>query len=293
MGSAPSSAPACWRFRAAVTTGAAAFRCQSPNIRMSPSRFSPLRFGTAVCHVRRSMSIASPGCAVNRSSSGCASGCVSDGPSREWCVFGTTAVQFWFTGFFQKLLPGNEIGAAFLGGVFSGIPCSLWELTMIQQQRFGGTVWGTPLGLVRQHGPLALARGLTMTMGRESLYTMAMLGVTPALKRYIADNYQLEGNTALAIGALSGSFFSATITHPMDTIKTCMQGDVGREKYTNVPQTGRLLAQEYGVAQGLFKGLSWRIGLIATTFFLVNKFKEVLAPMVFPEDDDDGGAPPS
>ena len=206
---------------------------------------------------------------------------------------GTTAVQFWFTGFFQKLLPGNEIGAAFLGGVFSGIPCSLWELTMIQQQRFGGTVWGTPLGLVRQHGPLALARGLTMTMGRESLYTMAMLGVTPALKRYIADNYQLEGNTALAIGALSGSFFSATITHPMDTIKTCMQGDVGREKYTNVPQTGRLLAQEYGVAQGLFKGLSWRIGLIATTFFLVNKFKEVLAPMVFPEDDDDGGAPPS
>ena len=44
---------------------------------------------------------------------------------------GTTAVQFWFTGFFQKLLPGNEIGAAFLGGVFSGIPCSLWELTMM------------------------------------------------------------------------------------------------------------------------------------------------------------------
>ena len=33
---------------------------------------------------------------------------------------------------------------------------------------------------------------------------------------------------------------------------------------------------------GLFKGLSWRIGLIATTFFLVNKIKQNLAPVMFP-----------
>ena len=39
---------------------------------------------------------------------------------------------------------------------------------------------------------------------------------------------------------------------------------------------------EYGLARGLFKGLAYRIVLIATTFFLVNKFKDGLAPMMFP-----------
>jgi len=68
----------------------------------------------------------------------------------------------------------------------------------------------------------------------------------------------------------------------MDTIKTCMQGDLEQKKYTTVTKTGQSLASEYGVAQGLFKGLSFRIVLIATTFFLVNKFKEQLVPVMYP-----------
>ena len=44
-----------------------------------------------------------------------------------------------------------------------------------------------------------------------------------------------------------------------------MQGDVEQKKYKGIVQTGRLLAKEYGVAQGLFKGLLWRITLITTT----------------------------
>ena len=45
---------------------------------------------------------------------------------------GTTAVQFWTTGFFQKMLAGDKdvtseqkMAAAFLGGVTSGVPCSV------------------------------------------------------------------------------------------------------------------------------------------------------------------------
>ena len=33
--------------------------------------------------------------------------------------------------------------------------------------------------------------------------------------------------------------------------------------------------------KGLFKGLAWRVSLITTTFFLVNKFKQTLAPVLF------------
>ena len=57
---------------------------------------------------------------------------------------GTTGVQFGTTGQFQKMLASagatptqTQMGGAFLGGLVSGLPCSLWELTMIQQQRFG------------------------------------------------------------------------------------------------------------------------------------------------------------
>jgi hypothetical protein len=52
----------------------------------------------------------------------------------------TTAIQFGFVGVFQDMLSDGSSGplskekvilSAFLGGIFSGIPCSLLELTMI------------------------------------------------------------------------------------------------------------------------------------------------------------------
>ena len=95
------------------------------------------------------------------------------------------------------------------------------------------------------------------------------------------EKFQLESNLALAVGALTGSFFSATITHPMDTIKTCMQGDIQQKKYTNIRNSYSMLLEEYG-KPGLFKGLAWHITLITTTFFLVNKIKQGLAPVMFP-----------
>ena len=237
---------------------------------------------------------------------------------------GTNAVQFGTTGFFQKLLAAmgtgsNEtiVGGAFLGGLASGIPCSIWELCMIQQQRFGGSTLGTPAKFIKEFGWSSLARGSTMTMGRESMFTMSMLGITPLIQQRLVENSGIEKNSALAAGALTGAIFAGTITcararprlarvlvpcfvmfviephcgvlrgacvrrHPMDTIKTCMQGDLGQVKYTDITSTGRLLAEEYGVMQGLFKGLSYRIALISTTFFLVNSFKQRMVPVLFP-----------
>ena len=193
------------------------------------------------------------------------------------------------TGFFQRALGSvaskddAEMGGAFLGGLASGVPCSVWELTMIQQQRFGGSILGTPTGILRNFGGAGLLRGLTMTLGRESLFTMAMLGVTPQIQRKLVDSSGMDKQVALAAGALTGAFFSATVTHPMDTIKTCLQGDLERTKYGGVLDTGKSLAAEYGVVQGLFKGLSFRISLIATTFFLINNFKQAIGPVLYPD----------
>ena len=87
---------------------------------------------------------------------------------------------------------------------------------------------------------------------------------------------------ALAVGALVGSSFAATLSHPMDTIKTCQQHDVAGETYGSVSQTFRTLTENGGY-RSLFRGLHWRIGLMSTTFFLVNKFKQFLGPRMFPD----------
>ena len=48
---------------------------------------------------------------------------------------------------------------------------------MIQQQRFGGSLLGTPARFVQEYGAMfSLSRGVTMTIGRESMFTMSMLG---------------------------------------------------------------------------------------------------------------------
>lgn len=203
---------------------------------------------------------------------------------------GTCGVQFWLTSVFQKLLSGGTgraltggetMTAAFLGGFCSGIPGSFWELTMIQQQRFGGTLFETPKRLVRDWGAASLARGMLPCVARESLFTTAMLGACPLIQRELMQRYSLSEPTALAGGALVASLLSATLTHPLDTVKTCMQGDVGRITYTNVRGTAQVLIRQHGAAQGLFRGFGFRTALIATSFFLVNKWKATIAPIIF------------
>eukprot|EP00038_Savillea_parva_P003560 m.127398 g.127398 ORF g.127398 m.127398 type:complete len:287 (+) comp11210_c2_seq2:89-949(+) len=204
---------------------------------------------------------------------------------------GTTAIQFWSVGFFQSLIGQDghklnrkeQMAGAFMGGLVSGVPCSMFELVMVQQQNNGRSIPGALGHLVKTHGLFALTRGMIPTLGRESLYTMAMLAMAPLVQSELHTRYGMDQNLALGAGALLSSTFAATLSHPMDTIKTCMQGDVERATYPGVTGTAKVLANKYGVAQGLFKGLHLRIGLIATTFFLVNKAKTIIAPIVFKE----------
>jgi solute carrier family 25 (mitochondrial carnitine/acylcarnitine transporter), member 20/29 len=47
----------------------------------------------------------------------------------------------------------------------------------------------------------------------------------------------MEDKTALSVASITGGFVATIVTHPMDTIKTCMQGDVEQNKYTNIRGT--------------------------------------------------------
>ena len=103
---------------------------------------------------------------------------------------GTNAVQFGSTGLFQKILASSgfaqdqvQVGGAFLGGAASGIPCSIWELCMIQQQRFGGSILGTPAQFIKEYGATSLTRGFTMTIGRCARRRLVSATTTAAALR--------------------------------------------------------------------------------------------------------------
>ena len=176
----------------------------------------------------------------------------------------------------------GELAASSMAGALVATVASPCELCMIQQQRFGGSIGSTMSRLVSEHGAGVLGRGVTMALGRESMFTMSMLGVTPLIQEKLVERSGLDKNVALAAGSLAGALLAGVVTHPMDTIKTCMQGDCAQAKYTGILPTGQAIVAEHGLARGLFNGLFWRISLISTTFFLVNTFKQKTVPLLFP-----------
>merc|ERR1719265_1274898 len=154
---------------------------------------------------------------------------------------------------------------------------------MIQQQRFGGTLWGTPARLAREQGVACFLRGSLLTCGRESCYSAGYLGVVPASQRILTEMYGMNPNVGTAVGAIGGGLVCAFISQPMDTAKTCMQGDIERKKYTNFSGTIRCLHQEYGSFKSLYRGFWWRSANIVLELFFLDMLKRRLAPLMYPE----------
>lgn len=114
------------------------------------------------------------------------------------------------------------ITSGFLGGLLSGFVCAPMELVMIQQQRHGQSLLATPAAIVRSTGTTGLFRGLTVSCGREAIFTAGYLGVGPAVKRQLREEGYGPGQ-AKAMSSIFAGVASATLSHPIDTVKTCMQ----------------------------------------------------------------------
>jgi hypothetical protein len=58
---------------------------------------------------------------------------------------------------------------------------------MIQQQKFGGSFFGTLYTITKSHGLMTngWSRGLTATVGRDTICTVGMLGITPIVRVYM------------------------------------------------------------------------------------------------------------
>eukprot|EP00047_Mylnosiga_fluctuans_P006082 m.244733 g.244733 ORF g.244733 m.244733 type:complete len:279 (-) comp14505_c0_seq1:187-1023(-) len=201
-----------------------------------------------------------------------------------------TGVQFPLTGLVTNIITKGEqrrltntemVAAAFIGGSFSGLVCGPMEVIMIQQQRFGMSIVQTPLTLYRKFGISFLGRAVSMACGREAFFTAGCLGVAPVLTRELRERYGVSESTAKIIGPIGAGIIASTLSHPLDTFKTCMQGDIEGAHYRGVVHTARTLLAEGGLSR-LFLGYGWRTGRMMGSFFVLNECKHLLSPIFFP-----------
>jgi len=204
-----------------------------------------------------------------------------------------TGIQFISSGYLQKLVAGGEgnrmswgqeVSCAFLGGAISGPACCFFELVMIQQQRNGGSMPGTISRIARAHGPLGLMRGLVGATGREACFTAGYLGCLPATQKYVRDHVTVVSpEVAQGVGTVAAGLLCGAITQPLDTAKTCMQGDLERKKYGSLLGTVRMLVSEYGSVKALYRGYLWRSANIVVDFFLLDYLSRVISGVMFPD----------
>jgi hypothetical protein len=201
---------------------------------------------------------------------------------------GVTCFQFVANGYVKKLVTGGEnraltapeqLQAGFAAGFVSAVVCSPLELVMIQQQRKGGSILSTAAAVAPQS-----LRGITMCAMREGIYSAGYLGVAPAMREYLranhADKFQSEDQARFA-GAICAGLSAAYLSHPFDTIKTCMQGDVEKKTYGSVSQTASTLYKTVGLT-GFYRGAVLRCTRQIFAAFILDKARVVLAPLMFP-----------
>jgi len=82
-------------------------------------------------------------------------------------------------------------------------------------------------------------------------------------------------------GAVIAGVVCATLSHPLDTVKTCMQGDVQGLKYQSAAQTSMELYRQGGLPR-IFSGWGWRTSRTVLQVFLVDKCRQMLCPLMFP-----------
>lgn len=200
-------------------------------------------------------------------------------------------LQFVGTGVLQKLVAGDrpltnveQIGTAFGSGYLSGFVCGPIELAMIQQQRKGGSLVGTAQNLVAG-GPSTVMRGTFGICLREGIYCGGFLGLMPVLRGLIQTNFadsigKTEDSARLAAACIGGPLCSM-LSHPPDTFKSCMQGDIERSKFGSMKETYGVLVKERGIAS-LWAGAPWRIFRQLCAMMIFDKCSSQLSRMLFP-----------
>jgi len=201
-----------------------------------------------------------------------------------------TMVQFSVGGAAKKAILGSEtrplkayeeMGAGVFAGVMSAFLGSPLELVMIQQQRKGSSTMGTISSIAN---PSTIGRGFVGTAVREGLWTCGYLSIPPImraqLRKSFPDTFDSDAKARVP-ASLLGGLFGCYMTHPFDTIKTCMQGDIERKKFKNLVHTARVVYGENGIT-GFYRGATLRYLRMVIAVGLLDTLGSAIGPLLYP-----------
>jgi len=203
---------------------------------------------------------------------------------------GCTMIQFAIGGSAKKWVAGDknrplsapeEMGCGLLAGMVSSLWGSPLELVMIQQQRKGHNTIETLKSVAT---PSLAFRGILGCAIREALWTCGYLSIPPIVKSQLMTRYPDTFNSsekARIPAALLGGLFACYLTHPFDTVKTCMQGDIERKTYGTFTHTAKAVYAESGIP-GFYRGASFRYGRMVCAVFIMDTLKDKISPILFP-----------
>lgn len=163
------------------------------------------------------------------------------------------------------------------GAIASPMVCPLETiLTQMQIQFANGAlpknvnVMGVIDQIYRSYGLAGFTRGTLATAFRDMPYTYGYLKGHELFKP-LFNRVTQNDMTAQTLGAFFSAVINATISHPFDVVKTAMQGDMDKKKYTTFTRTWSIIFAETGW-RGFFNGLAPRIGRVSFAIFYMNFF---------------------
>ena len=212
---------------------------------------------------------------------GYAAACLNQGTVTCFQFVANGAIQQLVTGGDTRVLTASELllsGA--LAGAASAFFCGPLELVMTQQQRKGTSLPAT-FAALGQRGPGNFFRGFGVTAARESVYTAGYLGLAPVVRSHLVEHFSAQEEVARAVGAFVAGISICAVTQPIDTCKTCLQGDVEQALYKGTTDTFRTLASENGLA-AFYRGFGWRCARTTSAIFVLDKSRTFLSPILFP-----------
>lgn len=201
-----------------------------------------------------------------------------------------TMIQFAIGGSLKKHLVGDsnrklkayeEMGCGITAGIISAIVGSPLELIMIQQQRKGGGSMETIKSIAN---PANISRGFIGAAVREGLWTCGYLSIPPIVRSTLRENFPETFDTnakARVPAALLGGLFACYLTHPFDTIKTCMQGDIERDKFKGFLETAKVVNGESGIP-GFYRGAAFRYGRMVIAVGMMDFLQTLIGPLMYP-----------
>eukprot|EP00929_Paragymnodinium_shiwhaense_P096533 TRINITY_DN5812_c1_g1_i2.p1 TRINITY_DN5812_c1_g1~~TRINITY_DN5812_c1_g1_i2.p1 ORF type:complete len:284 (+),score=54.70 TRINITY_DN5812_c1_g1_i2:190-1041(+) len=198
-----------------------------------------------------------------------------------------SSTQFAVLGLSQRSLQGSEL-PYIAQGIVTGAACGFGSslimgfsnLIEINQQKHGGTFVGMGRRILGEYGLRGIFIGYGLCGLRESFFSCGCYCLLPFLSGVIQrERPEMSEKQASGAAALASGLFSTFLSHPVDTVKTRIQGDTfpvqpgDVRKYINVKSVLVDMRRQGNVWQQLFAGLPPRLMRICCAMFIYNELK--------------------